>query len=115
MVRRENERSLVVKQMFNGQGQARICYIREGSDELYGKGRVFSHLYLDKDCEVGWHIHKGDGEVYYILKGEGEYNDNGTVVTVRPGDVTFVDDGEGHSLINRRDETLEAIALVLYK
>ena len=86
MVRRSDERNLVVKQMFNGHGQA-----------------------------VGWHKHKGDGEVYYILKGEGEYNDNGTLVTVRPGDVAFVDDGEGHSLINRHDETLEAIALVLYK
>lgn len=70
---------------------------------------------MNEFCEVGWHIHKGDGEVYYILKGEGEYNDNGTLVTVRPGDVAFVDDGEGHSLINRRNETLEAIALVLYK
>lgn len=115
MVRRSDERNIVVKQMFNGHGQAKLHNIREGAEELYGKGRVFSHLYLEKDCEVGWHIHKGDGEVYYILKGEGEYNDNGTLVTVRPGDVAFVDDGEGHSLINRHDETLEAIALVLYK
>lgn len=115
MVRHEEERSLVIKQMFNGMGQARLRNIREGADELYGKGRIFSHLYLEKDCEVGWHIHQGDGEVYYILKGEGEYNDNGTIVTVRPGDVTFVDAGEGHSLINKNDETLEAIALVLYK
>ena len=64
---------------------------------------------------VGWHIHHGDGETYYILKGHGEYNDNGTAVRVGPGDVTFVDDGEGHSLKNTGDETLEAIALILFK
>ena len=32
-----------------------------------------------------------------------------------PGDVAFVDDGEGHSLKNPGPETLEAIALILYK
>lgn len=115
MIRRENERTVDVKKMFGGEGQSRMARILENPDEMYGKGRVFSHVTLEKNCEVGWHIHHGDGETYYILRGEGEYNDNGTVVTVRPGDVTFVDDGEGHSLINRRDEPLELIALVLYK
>ena len=115
MIRRKEERTVDIKTMFGGPGEARLERIRENVDELYGKGRVFSHLYLEKGCAVGWHIHHGDGEVYYILKGEGEYNDNGTPVTVRPGDVTFVGDGEGHSLINHRDEVLEAIALVLYK
>lgn len=84
--------------------------------EMMGdKGRLFNHMRLEKNCEVGYHIHEGDTETYYILSGEGEYNDNGEVVTVRAGDVTFTDDGEGHSLINRKDEPLEAIALILYK
>ena len=77
-------------------------------------GKV-SHVVLEKNCEVGWHIHHGDGETYYILKGKGEYSDNGNIVEVYPGDVLFVDDGEGHSMINREDEPLEMIALVLYK
>lgn len=115
MVRRSEEKTIDIKQMFGGKGQARMQHILNGADEMYGKGRVFSHVVLEKDCEIGWHIHHGDGEAYYILKGEGEYNDNGTVVTVHPGDVTFVDDGEGHSLINNNAEPLEAIALVLYK
>lgn len=115
MIRRKEERSRDVKQMFNGDGQAILHHIMNGADELYNKGRVFSHLYLEKGCEVGWHIHQGDGEIYYILKGQGEYNDNGQLVTVYPGDVTFVDSGCGHSLKNLNDECLEAIALVLYK
>ena len=101
--------------MFDGAGQARMRLILESNAEMYDKGRVFNHLYLEPGCEVGWHIHHGDGETYYILKGRGEYNDNGTVVTVGPGDVTFVDDGEGHSLKCIGDETLEAIALILFK
>lgn len=84
------------------------------ADEMCGKGRVFMHGRLEKGCEVGWHVHTGDCEVYYFLTGEGEYNDNGETVTVRAGDMSFTGDGEGHSLKNLRDEPLEFIALVLY-
>ena len=115
MVRYNNEAKYTEKKMFDGAGMARMRLILETNAEMYDKGRVFNHLFLDPGCEVGWHIHQGDGETYYILKGHGEYNDNGTVVTVGPGDVTFVDDGEGHSLKNIGDEPLEAIALILFK
>ena len=115
MVRRSTERTVDVKKMFDGAGQARLVRIRETPEELYNKGRVFSHLFLEPGCEVGYHVHHGDGEIYYILKGQGEYNDNGQIVTVGPGDVTFVDAEEGHGLVNKGPETLEAIALILYK
>jgi len=115
MIRKSAEKTLDVKQMFGGQGQARMYRILNDPEEMYGKGRIFNHVYLEPGCEIGWHIHHGDGETYYILKGQGEYSDNGQVVTIGPGDVTFVDDGQGHSLKNTGSETLEAIALVLYK
>ena len=89
--------------------------ILEGADERYGTGRIFNHLFLEPGCEVGWHVHHGDGETYYVLKGQGEYSDNGTMTTLGPGDVAFVDDGEGHSLKNVGQETMEVIALILYK
>lgn len=113
-VRRDSERIVGEKKMFGGAGTVEMHQILNGAEEMYGKSRLFNHVYIKKDCEIAWHIHHGDGECYYILKGHGEYNDNGTVVTVGPGDVTFVNDGEGHSIINREDETLEVIALVLY-
>lgn len=115
MIRRSSEKTLDVKQMFGGQGEAKMYRILDGAEEMYGKGRVFNHVLLEPGCEIGWHIHRGDGETYYILKGQGQYSDNGQVVTIGPGDVTFVDDGQGHSLINTGTETLEAIALILYK
>ena len=115
MVRYAHEAKYVEKKMFEGTGTAKMRLILESNDEMYGKGRVFNHLYLNPGCEVGWHIHHGDGETYYILKGQGEYNDNGNVLTVGPGDVTFVDDGEGHALKCIGDEPLEAIALILFK
>jgi len=52
--------------------------------------------------------------VYYILKGEGVYDDNGTEVIVQPGDTTLCLSGESHALINRSSEDLELIALILF-
>lgn len=115
MIRRKEERVFETKQMFGGQGQALMGKILNSPEEMYEKGRVFSHIILEKGCEVGWHVHQGDGETYYILKGRGEYNDNGEIISLNAGDVAFVDEGQGHSLKNNDDEPLEMIALVLYK
>lgn len=115
MIRRCDEKTTDVKKMFGGAGEAVMHRILNGPDEMYGKGRVFSHVHLAPGSEIGWHVHNGDGETYYILKGRGLYNDNGTPVEVGPGDVTFVDSGEGHALLNNGEEELEAIALILYK
>lgn len=115
MIRRSEEKITEVKKLFAGQGEAVMRKILNGAEEMYDKGRVFNHLLLHPGCEVGWHVHKGDGETYYILRGRGLYNDNGVEVEVGPGDVTFTDDGEGHALLNNSDADLEAIALILYK
>ena len=76
---------------YAGPLQTGAFHILEPGEEMYNKGRVFNHLFLEPGCEIGWHIHHGDGETYYILKGVGVYNDDGTEVTVGPGDVTFTD------------------------
>ncbi len=115
IVRRENERSLSSRQVQGGTGEAVFHAILETPGEMLNKGRLFSHIRLEKGCSIGWHIHQGDGEAYYILKGKGEYSDNGNIVTVSAGDVTMVFPGEGHSLINHDEEPLEAIALILYE
>ena len=113
MITKFAERELSTKEhMFGGEGKFTSRVIATEAT-LYGKNRVFNHGYLQKGDEIGWHVHHGDGEVYYILSGEGEFNDNGTVTTVKGGDVCWTPDGEGHSLVCTSDE-LEFIALVVY-
>lgn len=114
IVRRKNERTTVCGKKFNGAGELKATMILESIDEMNGKGRMFNHCFLEPGCEIGWHIHNGDSEVYYILGGTGTYSDNGTPITVGEGDVTMVHSGEGHSLLNSGSDTLEFIALVLY-
>ena len=115
MIRRSEEKIVESKKLFGGAGEAEMHKILNGAPEMYDKGRVFNHLYLHPGCEIGWHVHHGDGETYYILRGRGLFNHNGEECEVGPGDVTFTDDGEGHALKNIGEDDLEAIALILYK
>lgn len=105
----------VINNMAGGPGYIKRTDLIESNGDIFNSGRVFAHIVIEKDCGVGYHVHNGDGEIYYILKGEGEYNDNGNIVTVKPGDVTHTLPGEGHGIINRKDEPLEMIALILFE
>lgn len=113
ITRFEDRQSGRTEHFKDGKGYA-LSRVILPADALGGKGRVYSHVRLEKGCEIGWHIHSGDREAYYILSGEGEYSDNGKVSTVRAGDVCLCEDGEGHSLINLSEEPLDCIALILY-
>jgi len=105
----------VVENFVGGPGHVIRRSMIESNADIFNSGRVFAHIVLEKDCGVGYHVHNGDGEIYYILKGEAEYNNNGTLVTVRAGDVTHTAPGEGHGIVNHNEEPLEMIALILFE
>lgn len=77
------------------------------------KIRMFAHASLKPDEEVAFHVHNGEAESYYILSGQGDYNDNGEHISVTPGTVTFTPSGNGHGIKNTGSETLEFIALII--
>ena len=114
MVRRKNDQIVGSKCIRGGNGEAEMHQLLNGEEELYGKGRMFNHMILNPGVSIGEHMHVGDNEIFYILKGEGTYNDNGTMVTLLPGDVAVCSDGEIHSMENKGSEPLEFIALILY-
>ena len=114
MVRAKNEQTVEFKCIRGGIGEAEMKKILLGEAELYSKGRMFNHMVLAPGNTIGEHQHSVDNEIFYFLSGTGEYNDNGTVVTVHPGDTAICNDGEVHSLKNTGSEPLEFIALILY-
>lgn len=116
MIRRSSERIVDKPQhKFGAPGFITVNNLINDPDELNGKGRLFSHTTILPGNGIGYHVHAGDSEIYYILSGKGEYSDNGTVTTVDPGDVTFCPPGEGHGILSIGDEPLELIALILYE
>ncbi len=114
IIRNEEHKRETIENVRGGNGGIHFKRIIESPEQLYSKGSVFSVITLEKGCDVGWHIHKGDGEYYYVLSGEAEYSDNGNIVTLSAGDTAFCPDGEGHYVANRSDEPLVLLALVIY-
>lgn len=102
-----------VENMKGGKGLLSMTHIlQEG--QFCDKGRLFTHSVLKPGVSIGTHPHDGEFEVYYILSGEGSYNDNGVLKTVRAGDVTVCPSGEVHGLENTGSTDLTMIALILY-
>ena len=102
------------EKMRDGNGTVEITNFIVGPEELCNKGRMFSRITLKSGCSIGFHIHEKDSELFYILKGEAEYNDNGETVTVSAGDITICSAGKGHGIENKSDETVEIIAVIVY-
>ena len=84
-----------------------------GTDIMGDKLSLYARVVVPPHATVPYHKHEGNGEVYYFLSGEGEYNDNGTVRTVKPGDVTWTPDGSSHGVVNNGDSELTFMALII--
>ena len=82
--------------------------------ELNDKGRLFANITLKPGCGIGYHVHETDSELFYVMKGEALYNDNGTESTVSAGDVMLCPAGTGHAVSNNGEEDVELCAVIVY-
>ncbi|SRR5574344_781995 len=82
-------------------------------EKLIGKAvSLYGRITLHPGCGVPLHKHVGNNETYYIVKGEGMYQDGEIKAKVKPGYVTFCADGGSHALMNTGMEDLVFIALI---
>ena len=102
-----------IENMCGGKGHVIIEHIL-GEKELNGKCGLYAKVTIEPGCTLGYHEHHGESETYFILSGEGNYNDNGTVRKVKKGDVTYTGNGFGHRLDNTTDEDLVFMALIIF-
>lgn len=77
------------------------------------KVRMYARAVLSPGGEVYYHTHEGESESYYILSGEGIYNDNGIESKVSAGDITFTPSGGAHGIRNEGTEELHFLALIV--
>lgn len=96
----------------NGKGTVNIKDLTN-KEGLYGHGRLFAHITVEPGHSIGVHSHEGETEFFYIIRGEALFNDNGTPVTVKAGDVCATGYGESHSIENVSDAPMEMIALIV--
>ena len=98
--------------MAGGNGHVIIKEILD-AEQLNGKCGLYAQVTLEPGCSLGYHEHHGESETYYILQGQGEYNDNGTYRPVQAGDITFTPDNHGHALANTGNTDLGSMALII--
>ncbi len=82
-------------------------------EHLYNHGRLFAQISVEPGHSIGLHDHQKERELFYIINGQGVYNDNGTEVTVGVGDVCICDSGETHCIENKGTELLQMVALII--
>ena len=115
MIRHESECKVEYREhMRDGNGTVQITNLALTAAELNDKGRMFGKITLQPGCSIGYHVHEGDSELFYIMSGTGVYSDNGTMHTVTAGDVTICPAGAGHGIANESDQVLELIAVIVY-
>ena len=115
MVRNINDGKVTINEhMRGGDGSVKLVEVAAPA-EMYGKVRLYNKIVLEPGCSIGTHQHTGECEIFFILKGNGVYNDNGTEVEVGPGDITLTMDGESHGISNKGQEVLELIAVIPLK
>lgn len=82
-------------------------------NEMGESCKLAARVTLPAGSSIGLHKHSGDGELYYILSGEGVYTEDGESFAVRAGDSLFCCDGSSHALENTGGNELSMIALVI--
>lgn len=104
--------SEIRKNMRDGNGEILITHILNTAEDLKAPARLFAKLTIEKGCSIGYHEHINEEEIFYILKGTAELDDNGTKKILNANDVA-VTSNAGHSIANIGDDTLEVLAVIL--
>ena len=99
--------------MRGGDGVVEMCNF-VSPEELNNKGSLFGKIVLKPGCGIGFHMHENESELFYLIKGEAVYNDNGSEYTVSAGDVMVCPSGTGHGITNKGEETVELCAVIVY-
>lgn len=110
--RQEDFESRVLENMRGGEGSVRIEKIWNPKTELKANNRLFAKLVLEPGSSIGFHKHEDEEEVFVVLRGVAEADDDGEAVTLNMGDSILTADGAGHSIKSVGDEALELLAVI---
>ncbi len=102
----------IVEHFRGGEGEVLVKDLTAGSKPA--NVLVCSELTLFKGCSVGYHEHRGDSEILYIVSGKGVYSSSyATRATVHAGDALVCLSGGSHALANEEDEPLKCISFIV--
>ena len=113
MLKRAAEMEREVRErMRGGTGSVEILHVLRPA-ELKGKTRLFARLTLQPGSSIGWHVHEGEEEIFYILSGEATVTDGDAVSAAGPGDAIVTGGGSGHAIEFTGSRPLQLMAAIL--
>ena len=113
MIRHNGEYRLEERfEMRGGKGTVKIEHLWEPGTEMLGHNRMAARLTLPPGGSIGFHNHENEDEIFVIVKGVAEADDNGTISRLEAGDTLLTGNGAGHAIRNIGDEDLELVALI---
>ena len=95
--------------MRGGAGSARLTAL---SQALPKNMRLFTQITLAPGSGVGYHVHEGETELFYFIKGAGRVKDDDVYVDVLAGDCMATASGHGHAVENTGTEDLVFVAAI---
>ena len=98
--------------MRGGQGEVKIDHLWEAKNELQANTRLWARLTLAPGCSIGFHAHEQEEEVFYIVQGKAEADDNGKPSILSAGDSILTGGGAGHAIKNVGSDYLVIIAVI---
>jgi mannose-6-phosphate isomerase-like protein (cupin superfamily) len=113
MIRKAEQMVHDIKESLRGGKGSVVLTTLLSPGEYKGKARMVARITLEPGSSIGTHVHDGEEEIFYILSGEAEFNDNGTICLLTPGDVCLTIGGEQHSIANAGTVALELLAVIL--
>ncbi len=107
-----NYRTELREEMRGGKGTVKIEHYWEPKTEMRGANRMVAKLTIEPGGSIGFHPHDAEEEVFVIISGMAEADDNGEVVRLAPGDTMLTGNGDGHAIRNIGEEPLEVLAVI---
>lgn len=108
--KREQMRESEVAGMKGGSGTVRFSH---WPGSLPPHVRVASLVTLEDGDGIGYHVHTGETEIYYMVEGELVFGDNGDTVIAGEGDAMFTGNGDGHMVVNRSGRKASFFAIII--
>ena len=109
MVIRENDTVSELRENMRG-GKGAVTIKKLGAD--IPNVRLSALIVLPEGAGIGLHAHEGECEQYYILSGEGLYDDGASKTSVSAGDFTLCRSGESHAIENSGGGELRLLAYI---
>ena len=98
------------EQMRGGNGKVVMTKLAPALPE---KMRIFSTISLMPGDSIGYHVHEGETELFYFVKGRCKVRDNDVECVLTAGDVLSTASGNGHSVENVGDDEVLMVAVIV--